>query len=254
MTNESIICFFIFIWQVILSISQKDEVQDEIEKLQKLIKGETQNYQNLLTEKENILKEISCEKISLEELKNEASKAQYTIEELHDEIDKIENELDLLRSEKSGLISEINILKENISNQKTNLLNLEKKLQASLDGANCSKEFSEIGINTVLLCSDFISKAVQVCALSCDNSSQVENVINPKLDAICQTSAIHSTTNKSCQTDLVPSTNFKDVDKISSERMNLDDGLVLDKNLENALSNLSLKLESRINSIENQLR
>ena len=235
-------------------MSQKDDVQEELEKLQKLIKEETQKYQNLLKENENILKEINVEKNSLEELKNKTSEAQSRVEELQDEIEKTESDLDLLRSEKTGLISEINIIKENISNQKTNLSNLEKKLKASLDNGNCSKELSEKEFNTDLSSNNFISKAVQVSVSCCDTSSQIENILHPMLDAVCQTSTIHVTSNKSCQTLLVPSVNNTGVEEINSDRMHLDSGLILDKNLENALSGLSVKLDSRINSIENQLR
>lgn len=243
-----------FFFQVISSIPQKKDAQEELEKMQKLIKEETQKYQDLLKEKENILKDISSEKNSLEELKVEILKAQSTVEELQDEIEKTENDLDLLRSEKSGLISELNIIKENICNQKANLSNLEKKLTTSFASANCSKKLSEIGINTDLSCNDFISKDVQVSVSCCDTSSQVENISYPMLDAVCQTSVIHTTANKSCQTVLVPSVNNKHAEGFGNDRKHLDSGNDLDKNLENALSGLSMKLDSRINVIENQMR
>lgn len=244
----------VFFFQIISSVPQKKDAQEELEKLQKLIKEETQKYQDLLKEKESTLKDISSEKNSLEELKIETSKAQSTVEELQDEIEKTENDLDLLRSEKSGLISELNIIKENISNQKANLSNLEKKLMTSFDGANCSKKLPEIGINTDLSFNDFISKDVQVSVSCCDTSSQVENTSYPMLDAVCQTSVIHTTANKSCQTVLVPSVNNRNVEEISNDRKHLDCGSDLDKNLENALSGLSMKLDSRINVIEKQMR
>lgn len=239
-----------FFFQIISAVPQKKDAQEELEKLQKLINEETQKYQDLLKTKEITLKDISSEKNSLEELKIETSKAQSAVEELQDEIEKTENDLDLLRSEKSGLISELNIIKENISNQKANLSNLEKKLTTSFDGANCSKKLPEIGINTDLSFNDFISKDVQVSVSCCDNSSQVENISYPVLDAVCQTSVIHTTANKSCQTVLVPSVNNRNVEEIR----HLDSGSDLDKNLENALSGLSMKLDSRINVIENQMR
>lgn len=240
--------------QITSSVPQKKDAQEELEKLQKLIKEETQKYQDLLKEKGNILKDISSAKSSLEELKNENSKAQSTVEELQDEIEKTENDLDLLRSEKSGLISELNIIKENISNQKANLSNLEKKLTTSYDSAKCSKKLPEIGINTDLSFNDFISKYVQVSVSCCDNSSQMENISHRMLDAVCQTSVSHTTANKSCQTVLVPSVSNGNVEGVSNDRKHLDSGSDLNKNLENALSGLSMKLDSRINVIEDQLR
>lgn len=249
-----IIVFFLQLQE--LQSAKQSELQEEVQNLQKLIKDESEKYQNLCSDKDKLLKGVTSETENLEKLKAELSKTQTLMQELQDEMEKNKNDLDSLKSEKSVLISELNILKENVNNEKENLSNLEKKLKSPDYVAKCSKEYVEVGINTYSSCLDTNCKASQISVSYSEAFCQSEDIVHSVSETSCQTSILLVTASKSCQVDIVPYADGITIPSNSNDNdtRKLNTNAAVDKNLERALSGLGTKLDSRINVIEHQLK
>ncbi|GFQ78662.1 uncharacterized protein TNCT_463091 [Trichonephila clavata] len=256
--------------------SSTNELQSELAKIQGLLKEETEKYQQLLNELNKLKEDIASEKEVLLKLEEKSTSAQNYYEEIQEEVDKTESDLDLLRNEKSALISELNILKENINNGKSNL----KEIMAA---SSPSKKANLVqkGVNTEV--HRISNQSSQTITEVKDGSCQTKEVEISKMDRYSQTNAEKKaeTFNISCQVELLQPSTFIDknethqaqsdlvsaniskrlqntdashmsVTKITeNENINLD--ILVNKVLENALTDINNKIEARLKSIEKQL-
>ncbi|PRD31795.1 UNVERIFIED_CONTAM: hypothetical protein NCL1_22451 [Trichonephila clavipes] len=256
--------------------SSTNELQSELAKVQGLLKGETEKYQQLLSESNRLKKDIASEKEVLLKLEEKSTSAQNYYEEIQEEVDKTESDLDLLRNEKSALISELNILKENINNGKSNL-----KEMIAASSPRKKVNLVQKGMNTEL--HPISNQSSQTTTEVKDESCQTKEIEISKMDRYSQTNAEKKaeTFNASCQVELLQPSTFMDksethqaqsdlvsaniskslqnfdashisVTKITeNENINLD--ILVNKVLENALTDINNKIEARLKSIEEKL-
>ncbi|GFT27311.1 uncharacterized protein NPIL_311972 [Nephila pilipes] len=257
--------------------SKTDEFQDELAKIQVLLKEETEKHQQLLNELNKLKENITSEKEVLLKLEEKSALAQTYYEEIQDEVDKTEGDLDLLRNEKSALISELNILKENINNGKSNLLKETKAASSPSKKVN----FIHIGVNTEVY--PVFNESSQTATEVKDVSCQIKEVDISKMDRYSQTYVEKKveTASVSCQVELMQFSTFtnksetqqvqsdivsanieKSLYKTDATRMtviknpeneNINLDILVNKVLENALSDINNKIEARLKSVEEQL-
>nr|XP_042902451.1 uncharacterized protein LOC110282037 isoform X1 [Parasteatoda tepidariorum]XP_042902452.1 uncharacterized protein LOC110282037 isoform X1 [Parasteatoda tepidariorum] len=232
----------------------------DIEKTVKLLEEKKKEFANLSEEFKKLENEINTGNQTFLKLEEKISSAQTYFEEIQNEVDETENNLDLLRTEKSALITEISILKENTASEKSKLQNIAKERETKLTNAKTlGRNCIDKSVNTEVI----ITTACQYIQTSVDYKDAFCQIIEEKSlkeDRTSQTNNLKSMLcDKFCQVDFVDNLklNNKNISPTKLSSSEISDAasvnVLINKSLENALANVTHKIDERFKVIEKHI-